>query len=55
LTIDLTLFTSTSHAAWDVDAVHGVQAMHSMKNPGTAMGGRNGGGFEARCASSAIE
>jgi hypothetical protein len=27
---------STSHAAWDVHAVHGVHAMYSVKNLGTA-------------------
>jgi|GEM_PF-5778597 len=26
-----------SHAAWDVDAVHGVHAMHSVSNLGTAL------------------
>jgi hypothetical protein len=27
---------STSHAAWDVDAVHGVHAMYSVRSLGTA-------------------
>ena len=31
----------TSHAAWDVDAVHGVHAMHSVTKVGTAQGGRS--------------
>ena len=25
---------STSHAAWDVDAVHGVHAVYSVRNVG---------------------
>ncbi len=29
--------TSTSHAAWDVDAVRGVHAVHSVNNLGTAL------------------
>ena len=29
---------STSHAAWDVDAVHGVHAMYSVSKLGTARG-----------------
>ncbi len=28
---------SVSHAAWDVDAVHGVHAMHSVRTLGTAL------------------
>jgi pimeloyl-ACP methyl ester carboxylesterase len=28
---------STSHAAWDVDAVHGVHAAYSVNNVGTAL------------------
>jgi hypothetical protein len=27
---------STSHAAWDLDAVHGMHAMYSVSNLGTA-------------------
>jgi hypothetical protein len=31
---------STSHAAWDADAVHGVHAMHSVSKLRTARGVR---------------
>jgi len=31
---------STSHAVWDVHAVHGVLAMHGVNNLGTARGPR---------------
>jgi hypothetical protein len=33
------LLLSTSHAAWVADAVHGVHAMYSARNLGTAVGG----------------
>jgi hypothetical protein len=31
------LYLSTSHAAWDVDAVHGVHATYSVSKPGTPL------------------
>jgi hypothetical protein len=42
-----------SHAAWDVDAVHGVHAMHSVSNLGTAL--RQAQGAMSGCGSGRIQ
>ena len=37
---------STSHAAWDVEAVPGVHAMHSVNDLGTARGANPDAGVD---------
>jgi hypothetical protein len=48
---------SVSHAAWDADPVHGVNAMHSVTKLGTARGRPRGVAFDCanRWAASELE